>query len=69
VLCRLQNFVELSDPAWQRLERWDRRILAHVPGARRVSRMAVITLARPRSDPHMSPDSTTVTRLQEGSTP
>lgn len=69
VLCRLQNFVELSDPAWHRLERWDRRILAHVPGARRVSRMAVITLSRPASGHRAPPEATTVSRPKEGSTP
>ncbi|MCU1537268.1 MAG: Ubiquinone biosynthesis O-methyltransferase [Humibacillus sp.] len=76
VLCRLQNFVELSDPAWHRLERWDRSILAHVPGARRVSRMAVITLAGPigpppSTSPHTTSEtsSDTSSATTEGSTP
>lgn len=51
VLCRLQNFVELSDPAWRRLEAFDRRLLRHVPAARRICRMAVISLADPQEGP------------------
>jgi len=47
VLCRLQNFVELSDPWWGRLERLDGVLLRRVPAARRISRIAVLTLADP----------------------
>lgn len=47
VTCRLQNFVELSDPAWHRLERFDRRLLARVPAAARLARMVNVTLALP----------------------
>jgi 2-polyprenyl-3-methyl-5-hydroxy-6-metoxy-1,4-benzoquinol methylase len=47
VLCRLQNFVELSDRAWQGLEAVDRSLLQHLPGLRRVCRIAVITLEHP----------------------
>lgn len=47
VLCRLQNFVELSDGVWNRLESIDRRLLAGVPAAARLCRIAVITLADP----------------------
>jgi len=46
---RLQNFVELSDPMWNRLESLDRRVLAKVPATRRLCRMAVITLGLPRT--------------------
>ena len=45
---RLQNFVELSDAWWNRLEAFDRRFLAAVPVSRRTCRMAVITLGLPR---------------------
>lgn len=48
LLCRLQNFVELSDPTWNRLESIDRRLLRSVPGTARVCRIAVITLGLPR---------------------
>ena len=47
VACRLQNFVELSDRAWTRLEAFDRSLLRRVPVARHVCRMAVITLGEP----------------------
>lgn len=47
VTARLQNFVELSDRMWNRLESFDRKLLASVPAARRLCRMAVITLAEP----------------------
>jgi 2-polyprenyl-3-methyl-5-hydroxy-6-metoxy-1,4-benzoquinol methylase len=47
LLARLQNFVELPDPAWHALESLDRRILRAVPGSRWACRMAVITLALP----------------------
>jgi 2-polyprenyl-3-methyl-5-hydroxy-6-metoxy-1,4-benzoquinol methylase len=49
VLCRLQNFVELSDRTWTRLEAVDRRLLRAVPGTRRICRIAVVTLGLPRS--------------------
>lgn len=49
VLCRLQNFVELSDRSWARLEAVDRWLLRAVPGTRRICRIAVVTLALPRS--------------------
>ncbi|MCB1029504.1 MAG: methyltransferase domain-containing protein [Microthrixaceae bacterium] len=44
---RLQNFVELSDRTWNRLESFDRRLLAAVPSSRRLCRMANITLGLP----------------------
>ena len=47
VLCRLQNFVELSDRTWHRLEAVDRVLLRRVPGARQICRIAVITLGSP----------------------
>ena len=47
VLCRLQNFVELTDPMWHRLESIDRMLLRRIPAARRVCRLAVVTLALP----------------------
>jgi 2-polyprenyl-3-methyl-5-hydroxy-6-metoxy-1,4-benzoquinol methylase len=47
LLCRLQNFVELSDPLWARLESVDRWLLRTLPPARRICRIAVITLAAP----------------------
>lgn len=47
LLCRLQNFVELSDATWNRLESIDRRLLAAVPPSRAACRMAVITLGLP----------------------
>jgi 2-polyprenyl-3-methyl-5-hydroxy-6-metoxy-1,4-benzoquinol methylase len=48
LLSRLQNFVELSDPAWNRLESLDRRILRTVPVTRKGCRMVVVTLGLPR---------------------
>jgi 2-polyprenyl-3-methyl-5-hydroxy-6-metoxy-1,4-benzoquinol methylase len=47
VLCRVQNFVELSDRAWHRLEAVDRVILRRLPFTRRICRIAVITLGEP----------------------
>jgi 2-polyprenyl-3-methyl-5-hydroxy-6-metoxy-1,4-benzoquinol methylase len=49
VLCRIQNFVELSDPTWNRLEAIDRFTLAHVARARWLARMIVLTLDDPKS--------------------
>jgi 2-polyprenyl-3-methyl-5-hydroxy-6-metoxy-1,4-benzoquinol methylase len=49
VLCRIQNFVELSDPTWNRLEAIDRFTLAHVARARWLARMIVLTLDDPLS--------------------
>jgi 2-polyprenyl-3-methyl-5-hydroxy-6-metoxy-1,4-benzoquinol methylase len=48
LLCRLQNFVELSDATWNRLESIDRRVLSVVPAARWLTRMIVLTLDDPR---------------------
>jgi 2-polyprenyl-3-methyl-5-hydroxy-6-metoxy-1,4-benzoquinol methylase len=48
VLCRLQNFTELSDPTWNRLEAIDRFTLRRVPSARWLARMIVLTLETPR---------------------
>ena len=45
LLCRLQNFVELSDPVWDRLERVDRWVLARAPRTSRLARMVVLRLA------------------------
>lgn len=47
LLCRLQNFVELSDPAWRRLESVDRILLQRIPTTRRLCRFVVVTLALP----------------------
>jgi len=47
VLCRLQNFVNLSDRTWNRLESIDRRLLRAVPSTRRICRIAVVTLGLP----------------------
>jgi 2-polyprenyl-3-methyl-5-hydroxy-6-metoxy-1,4-benzoquinol methylase len=55
VLCRLQNFVELSDPTWNRLEALDRWLLRAVPRTRRICRIAVITLGLPRSADTVDP--------------
>lgn len=49
LLCRLQNFVELSDPTWNRLEAVDRAVLRRVAATRWLARMIVLTLAEPRS--------------------
>ncbi|QTE31640.1 methyltransferase domain-containing protein [Pengzhenrongella sicca] len=57
VLCRLQNFVELSDGAWHRLESVDRALLRRLPAARHVCRLAVITLADPRIAEPLNADS------------
>ena len=40
---RLQNFVDLSDPTFARLERLDRALLKRVPGASRLTRYVVLT--------------------------
>lgn len=48
MLCRLQNFVELSDPTWNRLEAVDRIVLEHFGFARWLARMIVLTLDGPR---------------------
>lgn len=48
VLSRLQNFIELSDPVWNSLEAFDRRILRSVPATGRFCRMVVVTLGLPR---------------------
>ena len=48
LLCRLQNFVELSDPTWNRLEAIDRATLGRIPPARWLARMIVLTLQSPR---------------------
>lgn len=67
VLCRLQNFFELSDRMWNRLEGIDRALLRRVPGARRACRMVVITLAHPigRTDPTTATRPTPPVRLAE----
>jgi 2-polyprenyl-3-methyl-5-hydroxy-6-metoxy-1,4-benzoquinol methylase len=51
LLCRVQNFVELSDPMWHRLEAIDRKLLASLPISRRACRMVVLTLGLPRTTP------------------
>jgi len=48
VLCRLQNFRELSDPTWNRLESIDRWMLRRIPPTRWLTRMIVLTLDDPR---------------------
>jgi 2-polyprenyl-3-methyl-5-hydroxy-6-metoxy-1,4-benzoquinol methylase len=50
LLCRLQNFVELSDPMWNRLESIDRFTLRRVPSSRWLARMIVLTLQSPRTE-------------------
>ncbi len=50
VTCRLQHFVELSDGAWNRLERIDRALLKRVPAARHLCRQVVLTLRTPVPD-------------------
>jgi 2-polyprenyl-3-methyl-5-hydroxy-6-metoxy-1,4-benzoquinol methylase len=53
LLCRLQNFVELSDPAWNRLESVDRFALRNIRVARWLARMIVLVLDEPRTiDPN-----------------
>ena len=47
VLCRIQNFVELSDPTWNRLEGIDRWLLRRVRPTRWLARMIVLTLEHP----------------------
>lgn len=42
VTCRLQNFVELSDPMFSRLERFDGWLLRRLPASRRLSRYVVV---------------------------
>jgi 2-polyprenyl-3-methyl-5-hydroxy-6-metoxy-1,4-benzoquinol methylase len=54
LLCRLQNFVELSDPTWNRLESIDRFTLRRVPSARWLARMIVLTLESPQPTHHRS---------------
>jgi 2-polyprenyl-3-methyl-5-hydroxy-6-metoxy-1,4-benzoquinol methylase len=49
LLCRIQNFVELSDPMWNRLEAIDRKVLAKVPASRSLCRMIVLALTGPRA--------------------
>jgi 2-polyprenyl-3-methyl-5-hydroxy-6-metoxy-1,4-benzoquinol methylase len=49
MLCRIQNFIELSDPTWNRLEAIDRFALARVARARWLARMIVLTLDNPLS--------------------
>jgi 2-polyprenyl-3-methyl-5-hydroxy-6-metoxy-1,4-benzoquinol methylase len=44
VTTRLQNFVELSDPMFRRLERFDRTLLHRVPATWRVARYLVLVL-------------------------
>ncbi|MBM9469146.1 class I SAM-dependent methyltransferase [Nakamurella leprariae] len=51
LLSRLQNFTELSDPVWHRLESIDRWVLRTVPSTRNVCRMVVVTLGLPREVP------------------
>jgi 2-polyprenyl-3-methyl-5-hydroxy-6-metoxy-1,4-benzoquinol methylase len=48
LLCRIQNFVELSDPTFNRLESIDRFVLGHLSAARWLARMIVLTLDQPR---------------------
>jgi 2-polyprenyl-3-methyl-5-hydroxy-6-metoxy-1,4-benzoquinol methylase len=54
LLCRIQNFVDLSDPTWNRLESIDRATLRRVPPARWLARMIVLTLEDPRPVHHRS---------------
>lgn len=46
LLCRLQNFVELSDATFGRLERLDRAALARIRPAWRLSRYVAVSLHR-----------------------
>ncbi|HEY5822520.1 MAG TPA: class I SAM-dependent methyltransferase [Propionibacteriaceae bacterium] len=48
LLCRLQNFYELSDRTWTRLEAIDRAVLRRFRFTSRVCRIAVITLGLPQ---------------------
>jgi 2-polyprenyl-3-methyl-5-hydroxy-6-metoxy-1,4-benzoquinol methylase len=48
LLCRVQNFVELSNPVWNRLESIDRFTLRHARVARWLARMIVLVLDNPR---------------------
>lgn len=41
---RLQNFVDLSDPAFHRLQRFDEALLTRVSGSRRLARYVVLVL-------------------------
>jgi 2-polyprenyl-3-methyl-5-hydroxy-6-metoxy-1,4-benzoquinol methylase len=59
MLCRMQNFVELSDAMWNRLEAIDRFTLQHVQPARWLARMIVLTLDGPLP---------THSQLEEGTT-
>ncbi|MCW2700732.1 MAG: 2-polyprenyl-3-methyl-5-hydroxy-6-metoxy,4-benzoquinol methylase [Blastococcus sp.] len=69
VLCRLQNFVELSDRTWLRLEGVDRWLLQVVPGTRRICRIAVVTLGLPRSSGRaMATEGAPLASLTEGLT-
>jgi 2-polyprenyl-3-methyl-5-hydroxy-6-metoxy-1,4-benzoquinol methylase len=51
LLCRLQNFVELSDAAWNRLESIDKTMLRRVQAARWLARLIVLTLDKPKRNP------------------
>ena len=55
LLGRLQNFVELSDRTWQRLAAIDRVVLARLPGAASLCRIAVIELGLPNPS-HLGAD-------------
>jgi hypothetical protein len=48
LLCRLQNFVELSDATWNRLESIDKAILRRAQAARWLARLIVLTLDDPK---------------------
>jgi 2-polyprenyl-3-methyl-5-hydroxy-6-metoxy-1,4-benzoquinol methylase len=50
LLCRLQNFVELSDPVWNRLEAIDRTLLDKVKASRSLCRMIVLHLTHPNAE-------------------
>jgi 2-polyprenyl-3-methyl-5-hydroxy-6-metoxy-1,4-benzoquinol methylase len=50
---RLQNFVELSDRTFARLEALDRKLLAHVPGATRLTRYVVLVCQAAATQPPM----------------
>ena len=68
VLCRIQNFVELSDPMWNRLEGIDRWMLRRIPPTRWLARMIVLTLDDPRPSPDPAPTAPT-TPQPERNTP